>query len=81
MIGRLSMILYQCDACGKWRDDIEGGCSDDCGYLENWSEPHFLLEKSEARAIVQELSRTFIDRDNPLCNQVLTKLSKFVDDK
>jgi hypothetical protein len=39
------------------------------------------LSKAEARAIVNELGRTFIDRDNPLCNQVLTKLSKFVDDK
>ncbi len=37
-----------------------------------------VLNKEEAQAIIQELSRTFIDRDNPLCNEVLNKLIAFV---
>lgn len=35
------MILYQCDNCGKYKDDITTGCSDDCAYLENWKTPLF----------------------------------------
>ena len=36
------------------------------------------LNKEEAQALVTELGKTFIDRDNPLCNEVLTKLINFV---
>lgn len=38
------------------------------------------LTKKEASAIVKELGKTFIDRDNPLCNEVLTKLMRFVNE-
>lgn len=72
------MILYKCQACGKYKDSKENGCSDNCAYLENWKLGGILLTIEETKSVVRELGATFIDRDNPLCNEVLDKMINFV---
>ena len=38
----------------------------------------FRMTLEETKAVIKELGQTFIDRDNPLCNEVLNRMIKFV---
>lgn len=72
------MILYRCDACGKYVEDPSQGCSDDCAYLNKWSTPGILLTRDEAESIVRELKHSYISHENPLAHAVYSKLETFV---
>lgn len=71
------MKIFGCPIHSRLNDDQTGYCVD-CDHNGATELVGFMLTIEEAQSIVNELGKTFIDRDNPLCHEVLNKMINFL---